>query len=280
MPRQFKDPEYVFLQLIPGSGGADRLAPAAGGSVQFYDIGTTTPKTTWADFDQAIANPNPVGLDSAGRLDNAVWLDGEYTVALLDADGTPIKTWEDRPEQGSALTIPTPLPSGEVLSNDAANLLWRAILELPDPTGATNNVLMSDGANGVWTSLSSLVNLLQPFLPEPEPPEWEIGDSYFKLGDYFVQWGTGSAAATGTDRTTTTVSYPVAFDAAPHFVGITVTSNNITGHSLVAIAVTSPSSGGCTVTFDNADRHYQGSSKIVNPVPFQWMAWGKRTDPV
>lgn len=261
MPRQLIPAFDVLYDLL----GVD---PAAGGSILTYERGTTTPKATYADFEQSVPNENPVPLDSAGRIETPMWGDGEYTLVLKDAEGETVKTFEARPEQVASESLPALSPG--FLTNDGSSTSWSDPLTPLDPTGQTGRILSTDGANFFWIPL--------PEAPEPPEPEWDVGTAYFKMGDYFAQWGTGSAAATGTDRTTATISFPVTFDTAPHFVGIQVTSDNITGHSLVAIAVTGLTTTGCTVTFDNADRHYQGSSKIVNPVPFQWKAEGKRAD--
>lgn len=244
----------------------------AGGSLAFYETDLSTPKGTWSDPDKTTPNTNPVLLDAAGRSVTDIWGDGAYGVVMRDAAGVAIWTRNNVRDVDNPGAVIPELISGQFLSNDGSVLAWQPILQVPDPTGSDGYILSSDGVNPIW--------IPQPEPPVPPEPDWDIGDSYFKLGDYFEQWGTGSAAATGTDRTSAAISFPHAFDTAPHFVAITVTSTNITGHSLVAIAVTNSSGGGCTVTFDNADRHYQGSSKIVNPVPFQWKAWGKRTDPV
>lgn len=265
MPRQLIPPFEVLYDILG-------VAPAAGGLLYTYELGTTTPKETHADYDQTVLNTNPIELDSSGRVETPVWGDGEYTLVLTNADDEVIKTWESRPEQPAATVVPVP-DAGEFVTGDGENYALATIREVPDPTGSSGRLLSNDGANSLWVSpADALAGLI------PEPPESDIttGSNSARFGDYLKQWGTGSAPATGTDRTTATISFPVAFDDPPHFVGIQVTSDNITGHSLVAIAVTSITTTGCIVTFDNADRHYQGSSKIVNPVPFQWMAEGKK----
>src|SRR4051812_17226097 len=71
------------LQFIDGDGN-----PFAGGTLATYIPGTSTPKTTWVDKDQAAANTNPIVLDSDGRC--IVFGDGEYRVVLRDAVGNLI----------------------------------------------------------------------------------------------------------------------------------------------------------------------------------------------
>lgn len=65
-------------------------APYAAGTVSFFIPNTTTPKTTWQDPFQIVANSNPVVLDGAGRA--VVYGSGQYTEVLKDQFGTIIWT--------------------------------------------------------------------------------------------------------------------------------------------------------------------------------------------
>ncbi len=62
--------------------------PLAGGSVAFYEVGTTTPKGTYQDQGLTIPNSNPVILDSAGRA--TIWGSGNFRQVLYDVFGTLI----------------------------------------------------------------------------------------------------------------------------------------------------------------------------------------------
>jgi len=62
--------------------------PLAGGSVFFYTPSTTTPKDTYMDANQTIANSNPVILDSAGRA--IILGSGSYRQVVYDANGNLI----------------------------------------------------------------------------------------------------------------------------------------------------------------------------------------------
>jgi hypothetical protein len=62
--------------------------PYAGGSIDFFVVGTTTRKNTWSDSDATVLNTNPVILDAAGRC--IVVGDGAYRSILKDADGNTI----------------------------------------------------------------------------------------------------------------------------------------------------------------------------------------------
>lgn len=64
-----------------------------GGKLYTYENGTVTPKATYADKDLSAANPNPIILDARGEAE--IWLDGEYSIRLEDADGNLIYTQDD-----------------------------------------------------------------------------------------------------------------------------------------------------------------------------------------
>jgi len=72
-----------FVQFFDNDGD-----PLAGGLLYTYEAGTTTPKATYADFESAGENSNPVVLDSAGRA--KIFIDGSYRFVLHDADDVPI----------------------------------------------------------------------------------------------------------------------------------------------------------------------------------------------
>ena len=59
--------------------------PYAGGTLDTYVIGTTTPKTTWMDSAGDVENENPIRLDASGRC--IIYGNGGYRTVLKDADG-------------------------------------------------------------------------------------------------------------------------------------------------------------------------------------------------
>lgn len=62
--------------------------PLAGGSVWFYVVGTTTPKTTYQNQALSVPNTNPVILDSAGRA--TIWGSGAFRQIVNDVNGNLI----------------------------------------------------------------------------------------------------------------------------------------------------------------------------------------------
>ena len=74
-------------------------APLAGGLLYVYTAGTTTPATTWTTNSGAVANTNPIVLDSAGRTPNEIWLNSgfAYKFVLKTSTGTLIGTYDNIP---------------------------------------------------------------------------------------------------------------------------------------------------------------------------------------
>jgi len=68
------------LQFIDADGH-----PYAGGTLETYQPGTTTPKSTWVDPNQTALNTQPIVLDAAGRC--IVFGDGAYRCILRDNVG-------------------------------------------------------------------------------------------------------------------------------------------------------------------------------------------------
>lgn len=62
-------------------------APLAGGLLTFYQAGTTTPQDAFQDVNLTIEHPNPITLDSAGRVPQFFLADGNIKIRLTDANG-------------------------------------------------------------------------------------------------------------------------------------------------------------------------------------------------
>lgn len=258
MTYRFYNPAPVLHDLL----GID---PCAGGSLAFFDRGTTTPRLTWADADQTVPNPNPVPLDSSGRVNNNVWLDGAYSVVLKDAAGATVWTRDVDSGSGAGQAIPT-LITGQFLTNDGSNLAWAPIAELPDPTGAEGYQLEVASGIPAW-------------VPKPEPPvipdpDIDVQTGSARIGGLLIQWGTATAPPTGDYATFTSVNFPMPFAAPPVFVKPQLTMVRATVSSLLADSVTSASATGCTFNFVVADSKEKTTDRIVNTINFNWMAIG------
>ena len=262
MTFQFYNPAPVLWEL-------NAIEPAAGGSIQFYAIGTTTPKTTWSDFAKTVPNANPVSLDSAGRPNVPLWLEGDYSVTVRDSDGITIDTFDLRDPATGGTTIPS-LVSGEFLTNNGTTLQWDAIRQVPDPTGNANKILGTDGANLIWQNQQSI----------PQPDIANTANS-ITIGDgttrYRILTGTDTGPSSGTNQSIKAVTFASAFSAPPIWIDVKVNKVPISGVALVATAVTGISATGFTATFDTADRHFAGNAEnyINASFPFTWIAIGQ-----
>lgn len=90
----------VRLSPLAGAGWqffTNNGVPLAGGKLYTYAAGTTTPATTYTSSSGLTANANPVVLDSAGRVEDEVWLtEGtSYKFALYTSDNVLIGTYDN-----------------------------------------------------------------------------------------------------------------------------------------------------------------------------------------
>lgn len=76
------------LQWLDNNGN-----PLSGGKVYTFIAGTSTLKTTWANYAKSVTNPNPVILDGAGRAE--IWGDGGYKVVVTTADDVTVDTTDN-----------------------------------------------------------------------------------------------------------------------------------------------------------------------------------------
>lgn len=262
MSYRFYDPAPVFFDQLG-------IQPLAGGVLHFYEIGTTTPRNTWSDPGMAIPNTNPVPLDSSGRANVNIWLDGAYTVILKSAAGTTIATRDVNAGTAAGASIP-PLVAGLFLSNDGTNPLWAAIRQVPDPSGSTGKILGTDGTSLIWENK-----------PEIPASNASSGPGFMKIGDYMVQWGRAQCPATGGAATSTSVTMPTTYTETP-FVLATVArypfySPSYGGAGIIMARASSNNSFEVQM-HSNIKASDRGSDGIVTaPVDFTWVAFGKVT---
>ena len=79
----------------------------SGGKLYTYAAGTTTPLTTYTSSSGAVANTNPIILDSAGRVPYEIWIDTTSTAKFILRDSTDvlIGTWDNIPSYASSLNL-------------------------------------------------------------------------------------------------------------------------------------------------------------------------------
>ena len=262
MTFQFSNPAPVLWEL-------NALAPAAGGSLQFFNIGTTTPRTTWADFARTTPNLNPVGLDSAGRPNVPLWLDGDYSVVLRDSDGVTVDTFDLRDPATGGAVIPS-LVSGRFLTNNGTALQWTTIRQVPDPTGNANRILGTDGSNLLWEAKPTA-----PVLPITVRANGiSIGDG---TNTYRILEGSATGVNAGGATQTVTVTFPITFTAAPKvFVTNTNAAQVAPSGNQPSARITSISTTGFTVVWTLGDISENGVFWDYNAaVTFDYMAIGR-----
>jgi hypothetical protein len=90
----------VSISLFAGIGAqffTDDGVPLAGGLIYSYAAGTTTPKVTYTSSAGNIAHPNPIILNSAGRVPGGeIWLtSGTYKFVLATSTNVTIATYDN-----------------------------------------------------------------------------------------------------------------------------------------------------------------------------------------
>lgn len=87
--------------------------PLVGGKIYTYVAGTTTAKATYTTNTGAVANTNPIILDSAGRTPNEIWLEVgvQYKFILQTSTNVLIGTYDNLP------AINDPYSINSLLSN-------------------------------------------------------------------------------------------------------------------------------------------------------------------
>lgn len=254
---------YRFFNPAPVLADLLGLSPCAGGSLTFCDLGTTTPKGTWSDAEMAVPNSNPVLLDSAGRSNTNIWLDGGYTVTLRDAAGVVVWTRDINSGQGAGAALPA-MEAGKFLTTDGSNWLLQAILQVPDPSGASGYQLGTDGANLIWE-------------PKPATPESPVvtTDNSFKVNGILDQWGAASIPASGSRVASVSITFPVAYIAVPNVVAtIARSSGSVSAGFIGSLGVVATLTG-ATIFWD---LDYVGSGagfNLTSPIPITWRAVGK-----
>jgi len=136
--------------------------PLVSGRIYFYESGTTTPKTTYADVDLSIPNTNPVILTAAGRQPN-IFFDGVAKAILATSTGAQILVRDPVGDTANSFGNPW-IASKRYTSNDVVQgsdgQYYVSLIN-----GNVNNNPVTTTGN--WTFLYSV--------------EWNAGTTY-KLG--------------------------------------------------------------------------------------------------
>jgi hypothetical protein len=259
------DPRPVYLTLTG--------EVAAGGSLQFFAAGTTTPQDVYGDSGLTVNNGSTLTLGSDGRTSVEVWGDASlsYRVQLYDENGALVFDQDDvaGASGGGSTTIPT-LRTGQFLTNDGSQLLWADIRQLPDPTGQAGKVLSTDGTNFTWIAKPA------DGAPGTNANVTVSSGNGIKIGgaagdDGYIQWGTGSAPASGGGTTSVHTAFPSGFKSLAAV--LVIPTDNPSGSGSLAVpTVTAKGTTGFDTSFSLDDA--SGNTSIINPVTFDWVAFG------
>lgn len=259
---QFYDPAPSFRDVL-----AENVI--SGGSLTFYERGTTTPKNTWSDPELTVLNTNPIVLDSGGRPNVGLFGDGEYSVKCMDVAGNTIWTRVIIPGGDTAVALPT-LLADQFYTSDGSNILATYIIQVPDPTGETDKVLKSDGINAVWQTETAV--------PDLPADGIETGTKLFRIGNLQIIAGVETMPITGTHTTTKAVVFPTAFNAAPYYVNAVNTTGGVTSLGAQGTITTQgQSSTGFTINLDVNIDSVDAGWNISIAATVQWIAFGPVT---
>lgn len=149
--------------------------PLSGGLIYTYDAGTNTPQATYTTNTGAVANSNPIVLDSSGRPPQEVWLaySQTYKFILKDSTGALIGSWDNINgiNQSGTVNIAVSItdygadPTGVTNSTDAINAAIAAsncvfIPEgtyLVEPTATSGDFMLYLGTAGGRPSKNGLM---------------------------------------------------------------------------------------------------------------------------
>jgi hypothetical protein len=145
----------VVFQFVDSNG-----RPYAGGSLTFYESGTSTPLDTYSDVALSTPNTNPVALNSAGWPETNIFLQNVlYRVVLKDSSGNTIWVRDDIASTDLASVMILKVGSGNPNGNVAGTAGSSGVL----PTGYwdyTNAIeyrctTTGNAATAVWTALNA-----------------------------------------------------------------------------------------------------------------------------
>jgi hypothetical protein len=113
--------------------------PLNGGLLYFYAAGTTTPQSAYQDTALTIAHPNPITLDSAGRVPQFFLADGSIKIRLTNSAGV-VQIAAD-----GILVIGASSGGGGGSPVDATTILATGDLKVKYGTGALTGFVRANG---------------------------------------------------------------------------------------------------------------------------------------
>lgn len=161
MPSYYLTPVSSIFQFFTNQG-----IVLAGGKVNTYLAGTTTPQVTKTDSTGAVSNANPIILDSAGRLPNVqIWQQGGISLKIIVTDSNNVQIGPTF-DQISGINDPTLLlaPFSNPASGSGADLIANAdrsydifasmrAANVPNLAAGQTLVVTAEGATAVGDTL-------------------------------------------------------------------------------------------------------------------------------
>lgn len=145
--------------------------PLADGLVYTYEVGGSTPKTTWQDKAGSIQNTNPIVLDSQGTA--AIWGAGDYRQVVTEPDGTqiwdantlapPTKATTPQAQAGTDdETFMTPLKTAQAIAAQVSASVYLRIDGTNAMTGPLRAADGTVGSPGIRFNSSTSTGLYRP----------------------------------------------------------------------------------------------------------------------
>lgn len=241
---------------------------AAGGSLNFFTTGTTTPKNVFSDPGLTANLGNVVQIGSDGRPVSDIWGSDAYRARLLDTNGVQIGPDRDNIAipGGGAAALPTPFIPNALLSNDGSLALWLQTILMPDPTGHANNILGTDGTAVFWQTIASL-----------GIPTISTGTGSITWGGKKLLWGSGTLPASGSNTTNVALTFPDSgFSGVPYHVGVTSQAGSgvTSSGGMPILSAINRTATGFTCWGDTNAGFAAGSHLITATTPFTYWAIG------
>lgn len=150
------------------------------GKLYTYEPGTTTPKAAYTDSTGATALPNPIVLNSSGRIDAGIWLNGAYKLRVDTSADVTLFTIDNINASASSGGLTTRATATATLACTAGAALLTASGLVP----ANRRLLAS------WAKNLSAIGTSQ-------------GVSGYDLGSHGLQdrWGANIGLGSGTKTT-------------------------------------------------------------------------------
>jgi hypothetical protein len=114
-------------------------APLNGGLLYFYAAGTTTPQSAYQDYSLSLPWPNPMVLDSAGRIPAFYLADGQIKIRLTDSAGV-VQVAAD-----NLLVVGASAGTGTPPTVDATTILSAGDIKVKYGTGALSGFVRANG---------------------------------------------------------------------------------------------------------------------------------------